>query len=558
MSPRLRLGAELSWLPGLAPNRAKQLIEGENLSADAIAGLPLLTGANLAAYRCSSRVVPVHHELLFRFYEQQNDGEVLTLVNSERRVANFPEVQLDLLKEIIPEVTEQHTDSFIEFVTREPLPGSTLLSVLKEHFVDGSNVIGFLDDLAQRFDDWAAGSFQQAEEAITKALDTIKEKPASLDQQLPAFTAAIGVWASVAAPHQFILARRHLNDPRTEQLLSKIRGVCLLLNNEAGDAKTPLALTKAALPAFVGSPGHHDTVTADLKTLEERVAQNDALELIKPLVDFVSHLKSRHSEICTSIRRGHFKGNGRGSAGKLFDLFRTSAKDLAGSQASAAPFRIILSLAIDLANDSQASEEALILIRALETFDDVPKDEQLVEALRSNDLIAHRTVLQKKLAQMAQAGRTRQSAALARQLADTATDDEDRAGWTKVRAQFEHRAGRWSRGCPEGRRRADRTAMCEGRTPIWPRQKPLPVLSVEPSFPYYTFPIVSAQAVARPANGPVAHPTSARSPRSSSHLGRLRSRIRRSPDRRHELRDMVLDVLLALGARGMASGNLSG
>jgi tetratricopeptide (TPR) repeat protein len=440
MSPRLRLGAELSWLPGLAPNRVKLLIEGESLAADAIAGLPLLTGANLAAYRCSSQAVPVHHELLFRFYEQRNDDEVLKLVNSERRVSNFPEVQLDLLQDIIPEVTQQHTASFIEFVTREPWPGRTLLSVLKQHFVDGSSVIGFLDDLAHRFDDWAAGSFQQAEEAITRALNTIKEKPASLDEQLPAFTAAIRVWASVAAPHQFILARRHLNDPRTEQLLSKIRGVCLHLNNEVGDPRTSLALTKAALPAFEGSPGHHDTVTADLKTLEERVAENDAFKLIKPLVDFVTDLKSRHSEICSSIRRGNFKRNGSGAAGKLFDLFQISAKDLAGSQAGGAPFRIILSLAIDLANDSQASEEALILIRALEAFDDVSKDEQLVAALRSNGLIAHRTVLQKKLTQTAQARRNRQSASLAQQLADTATDDEDRAGWTKVRAQFEHRA----------------------------------------------------------------------------------------------------------------------
>ena len=52
------------------------------------------------------------------------------------------------------------------------------------------------------------------------------------------------VWASMAAPHQFILARRHVSDPRTEQLLSKIRGVCIYLNNEVGDPKTPLALTK--------------------------------------------------------------------------------------------------------------------------------------------------------------------------------------------------------------------------------------------------------------------------------------------------------------------------
>jgi hypothetical protein len=448
MAPRLRLGAELSWLPGLAPNRVKNLIEEATLSADAITGLPLLAGANLAAYRCSSKASPVYHELFFRFYERQNDNDILSLVNSERRAGNFPEATLDLLKEVMPDVTQQHTASFIEFITREPCPGNALLSILKEHFIDGSNVIGFLDEIAQRFDDWAAASFQQAEEAITRALTSIKEKPASLNEHLPAFSTAIGVWASVAAPHQFILARRHVSDPRTEQLLSNIRGVCLHLNNEIGDPKTPLALTQAALLAFEGSPGHLDLVRTDLKILEERVSDHDVFKVIQPLAEFVTELSSRHSELCASLRRGNFKRNGNGTAGKLFDLFQSSARDLSGTPGGAAPFRAILSLAIDLANNSQASEEALILVRALQTFSDVPKDDDLTESLRANGLIARQTVLQKQLATAAQAKHFGQSAKLAKELEEAANDDEDRAGWRKVRQTFEARSSkqRWSWG----------------------------------------------------------------------------------------------------------------
>jgi hypothetical protein len=174
MSPRLRLGAELAWLLGLAPNRVKQLIEEATLSGDAVSGLPPLAGANLAAYRCSSQSSPAHHELLFRFYAQRDDNDILNQVNSERRVAGFPEVPLGLLQEVIPDVTQQHTAAFIEFIIREPWPGSALLSVLKEHFVEGSNAIGFLDEIAQRFDNWAAGKLQQAEEAITRALTSVQ------------------------------------------------------------------------------------------------------------------------------------------------------------------------------------------------------------------------------------------------------------------------------------------------------------------------------------------------------------------------------------------------
>lgn len=448
MAPRLRLGAELAWLPGLAPNRVMHLIEDARLPAEAIAGLPLLAGANLAAYRCSSQATPVYHELLFRFYERRNDNDILSLVNSERRAGNFPEVSLDLLQEVMPDITHQHTTSFIEFITREPWPGNALLPILKEHFVDGSNVIGFLDEVAQRFDDWAAASFQQAEEAITRALTNIKEKPASLNEHLPVFSAAIGVWASVAAPHQFILSRRHVSDPRTEQLLSNIRGVCLHLNNEVGDPKTPLALTQAAVPAFEGSPAHLDQVKADLKILEDRVSDHDVFEVIRPLSEFVTELNSRHSELCTSLRRRNFTRDGNGVAGKLFDLFRSSARNLAGTPGGAAPFRVVLSLAIDLANNSQASEEALILVRALQAFSDVPKDDDLTESLRANGLIAHQTVLQKKLATAAQAKHFGQGAKLAKELEEAANDDEDRAGWRKVRQTFEARSSkqRWSWG----------------------------------------------------------------------------------------------------------------
>ena len=120
----------------------------------------------------------------------------------------------------------------------------------------------------------------------------------------------------------------------------------------------------------------------------------------------------------------------------MFNLFQSSARDLAGTPGGAAPFRAVLSLAIDLANNSQASEEALILVRALQAFSDVPKDDDLTESLRANGLIAHQTVLQKKLATAAQAKRFGQGAKLAKDLEEAANDDEDRDGWREGAPDF--------------------------------------------------------------------------------------------------------------------------
>jgi tetratricopeptide (TPR) repeat protein len=440
MSPRLRLGAELSWLLGLAPNRVRHLIEETRLDADTVASLPLLAGANLAAHRCSTQISPPHDELLFRFYGEHDDDEILNLLNTERRASGFPAVTAQLLQESIPTLMHQHTLSFVNFIGDGSYTAQTILRVLTKYFIDGSKIVAFLDDIVDRFDEREAGSFQRAEASITECLNSIQAAPDSLNEHLSAFSAAIAEWSSVAAPRQFILARRHVNDPRSEQLLGKIRGVCLRLHNDLGDAKTALALTKAAAPAFEASPGHLQLVKADVETLEERVVTQDAVKATQPLIDFVTDLKTKHGELCASIRRGNFRQDGNGVAGNLFHLFRTSAIELSCTPASEAPFRVILSLAIDLHNNSEASEEALILVRALQAFSDVPKDDQLIEALRANGLIAHRTILQKNLTCTAQARRHRQSARLAQELADTATDEDERAGWTKLRLEFDRRA----------------------------------------------------------------------------------------------------------------------
>jgi hypothetical protein len=47
MAPRSRLGAELAWLLGVAPNRARKLIDEISPPVEDTAGLPPLAAANM-------------------------------------------------------------------------------------------------------------------------------------------------------------------------------------------------------------------------------------------------------------------------------------------------------------------------------------------------------------------------------------------------------------------------------------------------------------------------------------------------------------------------------
>jgi hypothetical protein len=98
------------------------------------------------------------------------------------------------------------------------------------------------------------------------------------------------------------MSRRHLKDPRTEQLLPKIRGVCLHLHNGLSDPQTPLAITKAALPAFEGSADHIQLLRTDIQTLEGLAASHGAFKIVEPLIGLVAEVNEKHRELCTSIK----------------------------------------------------------------------------------------------------------------------------------------------------------------------------------------------------------------------------------------------------------------
>jgi hypothetical protein len=136
MAPRPRLGAELAWLLGVAPNRARKLIDEVAVTVDEAAGLPLLAAANIAAHRCAQNLVPAHPDLLISFYARNDEEETLSLLNPERRTSGFPEVPRQLMQEVLQELRHAHTGALIVFIRGQPNPGRSLLEILQKNFLD--------------------------------------------------------------------------------------------------------------------------------------------------------------------------------------------------------------------------------------------------------------------------------------------------------------------------------------------------------------------------------------------------------------------------------------
>jgi hypothetical protein len=446
MSPRLRLDAELAWVPGVAPSRTHALLNG-HLDEETASDLPPLASANLAAHRCSAGTEPSLYQYLLRFHARTDLNETLRVVNAERRVSGFPDATLALLEAALQQLTSRHVDALLDSILRRPQPGSELTTILECYANGPTHLLTFLDHLVERFDASAMGQAQQALAAISDKLRVFKDSPSRIAPEIGQFQSALAVWSALSAPRQCLLAKRHIKDSRTDQLLTEIKSITLHLNNELGDPASALALCEVALQAFQHSPEHLEIWTADIEVLKVRVSDSAVWPIVKPLVESVTKLQKSHSELCRSLNKGDFKPGGKRVGGALFALFRDAALNLKGRPEAMMPFRIVLSLAIELHNESNASDEALTLISALRDFQEVPADAEVATALKQNGLVAYRTILQKKLAAAGQAGQLGRAANLAKELEESQDNFEERAGWTKLRLEFErrkkHRLWKW-------------------------------------------------------------------------------------------------------------------
>ena len=105
MAPRPRLGADLAGLLGVAPNRARKLIGDDPTTVEDVAALPPLAAANITAHRCAHNLAPTDPDLLVSFHARNDEEEpLLSLLNSERRTSDFPEVPRELMHEALQEL----------------------------------------------------------------------------------------------------------------------------------------------------------------------------------------------------------------------------------------------------------------------------------------------------------------------------------------------------------------------------------------------------------------------------------------------------------------------
>lgn len=398
MAPKSRLQAEISWLPGVAPNRARALVrEAAKLDEHGLADLPPLAAANLAAFRCSYPAPPTSIcEFIVTAQASLDVASVTTLLNAERRVSGFPEVSEALVGDALKQLAADHAAAVNFGIVAIDRPGASV-SLLLEKYLTQPSLTSFLDDLTELYNAWASSALNAVEEELKGALGRIKSGAGTVTSERASLITNVESWRDLAAPRQKVFAHRRLKDPRSEEIFGEFRAAGLFLNNIKDDPAAALELAQIALSAVEEVEDLKVIALADLDILEGNIDAAASKADVAALDALVTSANDDHSNLSRSIARGEFREGGVGLSGSLFAAFDRAYQACRGSRRAQYPIIAVRSLAIDLNNKSNAPDDALALIRALQAYANLPVSDEVAITLADDERTLKKLSLEKQL-----------------------------------------------------------------------------------------------------------------------------------------------------------------
>ncbi|MEX3953041.1 hypothetical protein AB4Y40_35485 [Paraburkholderia sp. EG287B] len=293
INPRMRLSAEMAWLPGVAPRNAENMILAlsENpADARSARGLPGLARANLMAAACE--LVPDDEpissvaEFIRDFagiVESIDLEDVLRDVNEDRSVSGFPEVQgTEIIEQEFSERRRAYRlalknlldmmepgrliETMTEVVRRTTNGGKTHAPMLLDDLVDSYEVEtqGFLQKEAENI----STLIKQAREAAPRGALTV-------DPVLDRLEKVARNWHRVALPIMTSAMSRGMAHRSSQDVAWEMRGLVLTLNNEHGMLNQADRMTRLLRQLFAELPDVAERLGEDAETLDGLRRQAD-------------------------------------------------------------------------------------------------------------------------------------------------------------------------------------------------------------------------------------------------------------------------------------------
>ena len=298
-SPRMRLSAEMSWLPGVSPRKAARFVStlhSDPMSLREESGLPTLAHLNLlaAAFEAVDGNDSVNDtaDFIKEIVYLANDlsaKQVLRDINEDRAASGFPEVKgIDQVEAELSERKRYYRNAIKDVLNR--LPTASLVDAMTT-VVDqttcggGDHAPELIDDLVDSYAVEAQGFLQKEAESVEKLIQAARDSAKSGENVVkPIVEKLIMVarnWDNVAQPIQLSAKARGIDHEPSREIAYSIRSLAIDLCNEHGMLSQSQRLTELSQDIFAELPEVVEQVDEDAEVLADIFRNREQAEAQK-------------------------------------------------------------------------------------------------------------------------------------------------------------------------------------------------------------------------------------------------------------------------------------
>ena len=286
-SPRMRLSAEMSWLPGVSPRKATQFVSAlhsDPMSVREESGLPTLAHLNLLAAAFESvdgndsadDVAEFIQEMAY-LVDDLSSEQVLRDINEDRAVSGFPEVKsIDQVEAELAERKRYYRNAIKDALNR--LPPASLVDAMTAA-VDQITCGGedhapeLIDDLVDSYAVETQGFLQKEAESVEKLIQAARDSAKSGENVVKPIVDKLVVvarnWDNVAQPIQLSAKARGIDHDPSHEIAYSIRSLAIDLFNEHDMLAQSQRLTELIQELFAELPEVVERVDEDAEALAD-------------------------------------------------------------------------------------------------------------------------------------------------------------------------------------------------------------------------------------------------------------------------------------------------
>jgi len=286
-SPRMRLSAEMSWLPGVSPRKAEQFVttlHSDPMSLREESGLPTLAHLNLlaAAFEAvdgsdSADDVAEFIQEMAHLVDDLSAEQVLRDINEDRSVSGFPEVKgIEQVEAELSERKRYYRNAIKDALNR--LPPASLVDAMTTA-VDQITCGGedhapeLIDDLVDSYAVETQGFLQKEAESVEKliqaARDSAKSGESVVKPIVDKLEAVARNWDKVAQPIQLSAKARGIDHEPSHEIAYFVRSLAIDLFNEHDMLTQSQRLTGLIQELFAELPEVVEQVEQDSEALAD-------------------------------------------------------------------------------------------------------------------------------------------------------------------------------------------------------------------------------------------------------------------------------------------------